>query len=398
LNEWKKVYYKLFILEIDLLLQQNNSNVKISDVKIVDPVKTEVSAHDYLEAAVKEFYRDPNASFKSSFQKHATDICFSRKTDLIVRMPTGDGKSLIYQLAAFAERSTELVTIVLTPLRSLIMDQIRNINEKWPRLASELTIDIINSSTSSPPLIYIHYNDYSKHMAFIMKLIKENRLARVVFDEAQTLVLWDRFTFFRQSLPLIRTDPFPLVFLSGSASPAVIDELVDIFNLPMPQVIFKEAARINLKYEVEKVKKLTTLPQITEDERMIIFVSKREDVNLMEVDVVNNGFYKEKILKYHGGMQLEEKNENQDKWMTTKGALMIATSAFALGIDYPKVRHVFIVGSAYGLDNLIQMWGRAGRDGLKSYCHYIFSTTQPFRNDQESIQLSKVENYQKCIR
>jgi superfamily II DNA or RNA helicase len=351
--------------------------------------------------SLRLFLKDGTAIFKSSFQEYATDFCLQGNQDMIVRLPTGEGKSMLYQLPAFMKRDEGLVTIILSPLRSLIMDQITNLNQKWPNLASELTREMIDGSLNYTALIYMHYNDYSaseKHASFIKKLITEKRLFRVVFDEFQTLILWDRFTNFQQSLRLIRTEPFPLMFLSGSSSPAMIDEVTTMFQLQNPKVFFQASPRKNLKYKVQKDGKLTNLPLISNAERIIVFVASRKGIDVLEAELLSQGLLKEKIFKYHGGMEMAEKNFNQERWTKTDSSLIIATTAFSLGIDYPQVRHVYVLGSAYGLDNLIQMWGRAGRDNVESSCYYLCSSQSFSKTDQEQVQLSRVENYQECLR
>jgi superfamily II DNA helicase RecQ len=174
---------------------------------------------------------------------------------MIIRMPTGSGKSLVYQLPAFIEKG-ELVTVVFTPLLSLVQDQIKNINALQPEMASVITQEMMEGDKPTP-LIYLTYHKYfdgSIYSNFIFKLVADNKIGRIVFDECQTLTLWSHFTPFKQFLPLIRTEAFPLLFLTGSASPAIIRDLSNMFNLPMPTLYYQKYARKNIEYTLSAKK------------------------------------------------------------------------------------------------------------------------------------------------
>jgi superfamily II DNA helicase RecQ len=249
--------------------------------------------------------------------------------------------------------------------------------------------------------LYLHYNEYyhgSLASDYLESLISEKKLARIIFDEAQTLVLWDEFTSFKQALPLIRTEPFPLVFLSGSASYGVLQDCIDLFSLSIPSYIFEASPRFNLKYSVTE-QPLNTLKEIEEKERMIIFVSSRKKTSEAQDWLLQQNIPQDKIHTYHGEMSAQVKDHNQQQWIDTPHAIMIATSAFALGIDYPHVKYVYVVGTAYGLDNLIQMFGRAGRNNQLAECFYHFESHAYYnQNNKERQLLSDLEAQKDCTR
>jgi superfamily II DNA helicase RecQ len=367
------------------------------------PVKVEPNGQspDTLQS-LKTFLRDNQAQFKSPSQEAALTAALSRQNDLFVRLPTGSGKSLIYQLPAFMERNQGLVSIILSPLRALIEDQVQSINTIWPNMACKINSELLSSSISPSPLLYIHYNDYydnSPASKVIEKLIASDKLARIVFDEAQTIILWDDFTTFKQTLPLIRTSAFPLIFLSGSASPVIIDKCMELFSLPRPRIIYDAAPRKNLRYTVTQTD-IQAFRKIEYHDRMIVFVSQKSFIDSIANQVQQSGNLQDvQIAKYHGGMSAEDKDANQKKWIETDGCVMIATLAFALGIDFPNVRYVYVLGTAYGLDNLIQMFGRAGRDGKISECFYYFSNHDKITSSsRERRLLSIVQENIQCVR
>jgi len=378
----------------------------------IEPIKREQRLNSEPEFSVapttltiqnhlKAFLNNQRADFKY-MQQSAVEMVLERSRDLFIRLPTGSGKSLIYQLPAFIEKETGLVTVVFCPLRSLVEDQVKNLNNRFKSMAGKLTPDLLSGYTQPPPLLYLHYNEYfdgSQAFIFIERLIAENKLARIIFDEAQTIVLWDSFTSFKQSLPLIRTTGFPIIFLSGSASPAIIDECIEIFKLPIPHIIFNASPRKNLKYILGGKNRLK-IHDIEQEERIIIFVAAIKDIaetksnleNTMKIDP-------QRIFSYHGRMTHEEKDRNQGFFNKTSKGIMIATLAFALGIDYSHVRYVFVIGSAYGLDNLIQMFGRAGRDGFNSECVYIPESSYNYASSsKEKKLLVDLESNKQCLR
>jgi len=350
---------------------------------------------------LKRFLKDENANFVSQYQKHAVECAIARTNDIIARMPTGSGKSLIYQLPAYMEKEKRIYTVIFCPLVALIEDQIANINVRHPNMASKISKSHWTGKRDPTPLMFMHYNDYkfgSKYSEYIEYLINTNQLARVVFDEMQTLLLWAPFTHFRQQLPLIRTRPFQLVFLSGSATPLILDDCINLFSLDEPKVFYQEAARPHIKYTITQEPVNQLLPLSNDDEKIIIFLTSKNKIQEIKQYEVLQNIARDRIFEYHGRMTPELKNENQNKWLETKRSVMLATTAFSLGIDYPMVRHVYVYGPAYELDSLVQMWGRCSRDGRPGNCFYIFANHRSPSSNPERRTLSDLEENVQCIR
>jgi superfamily II DNA helicase RecQ len=391
----------------NLLTQILDSNTRpIESIEAVEVIpEKKYSSEELVDQStliqLKRFFKNESIDFVSDYQKEAVECCLARDRDVIVRMPTGSGKSLIYQLPAYIERDQQIYTVILSPLVSLIEDQITNINRRIPNMASKISREHWDLKKKPTPLLYMHYNDFkfgSKHSEYFESLINANKLARVVFDEMQTLLLWSPFTYFRQQLPLIRTKPFQLVFLSGSASPVIIDECIYLFSLDQPRIFYQEAPRPHIKYTVTQIPVNQLMPFANDQEKIIIFVSTKARIKEIQQYQILEGVTKNRISEYHGGMNVTERNENQQKWLGGKKAIMIATTAFSLGIDYPKVRQIYVYGSAYELDNLIQMWGRCARDGLPGYCFYIYANHVSPSSKLERRALSDLEENIQCIR
>jgi superfamily II DNA helicase RecQ len=366
------------------------------------PVQPKLSTKNKILDALKEFYKDGNATFRSGYQQTATETALARSNDLFARIPTGFGKSLIYQLPAFMEKSKGLTTVVFFPLVALVEDQVTNINRLWPSMASRMNEKLTSGQLPAPSLLYLHYNEYSLNSqasAYIEMLMNTKKIARIVFDEAQTIIFWNEFTSFRQYLPLIRTQPVPLIFLSGSASPAIVEECMDIFSLPKPQVIFNAAPRKNITYIITQDLR-SGIKKMEKKERAIVFVQRTaqtEEVrnNLVQYGKLDPG----SIFTYYGRMEANEKSDAQNKWTCTERAVMVCTTAFSLGIDYPHVRYVHVTGKPDSLDSLIQMFGRAGRDGEPSECYYhVQNHYLHTRNTAEARLLKDLEEDLQCVR
>ncbi len=352
-----------------------------------------------INEALKAFYNNPEATFRSVYQQAAVETALAQSNDLFVRIPTGCGKSLIYQLPAFIEDKT---TVVFCPLAALVEDQVATINNRWPGMASKLNDELRTGQRAPPKLLYLHYNEYSVNSAasaYIEMLMNTKKISRIVFDEAQTIIFWNEFTSFRQYLPLIRTQPVPLIFLSGSASPAIVEECMDIFCLPRPKVIFNAAPRMNNTYIVTK--NLTSgIKKMQKKEKAIVFVHKRDQTQQVRDNLVEFGHLDPAtIFTYHGKMEAQEKSDAQKKWTETDRAVMVCTTAFSLGIDYPHVRYVHVTGRVDTLDSLIQMFGRAGRDGEPSECYYHVQNHYLHRRTTvESRLLGDLEEDVQCVR
>ncbi len=290
------------------------------------------------------------------------------------------------------EREETRFTVILCPLISLIEDQINNINKQFPNMACKISKPLLNGKINPRPLMYMHYNDYqwgSEHAGYIEQLINQNQIARLVFDEFQTFMLWQDFTYFRQQLPLIRTGFFSLVFLSGSASSTMIDDCIDLFQLDTPKLFYQNSPRPHIKYIITSDSMIKLKQLNRNQEKIIIFLPSKKMIK----DIYESEFLKDvsknRLCEYHGSMSESERLLNQEKWLEESESIMLATTAFSLGIDYPFVRYVYVFGPAYELDSLIQMWGRCGRDGESGDCFYV---------NQNQKSIFHLDGDKQCIR
>ncbi|MGL4688255.1 MAG: DNA helicase RecQ, partial [Fusobacteriaceae bacterium] len=355
-------------------------------------------------------------------QEEIIDSILSKKDTLGI-MPTGGGKSLCYQIPALL---LEGITLVVSPLISLMKDQVDSLNDLGIPSA------YINSSLTSKEYNKIYENLKSgvykivyvaperlENEEFITQSNSLN-ISQISIDEAHCVSQWGHD--FRSSylniikfIWKLKKKPIISAF-TATATPEVREDIVRMLKIK-PNVFITGFDRANLKYVV--VKGVNSKDYIKkylnehEGESGIIYCATRKEVD----NLYNELSKKYKIGKYHAGMPDKERNSNQEEFIKDNIEIMVATNAFGMGIDKSNVRFVIHNNLTKDLESYYQEAGRAGRDGLASTCILIFNPkdikTQRFfiENNQfgasaEIIKgkyekLSTVINYahtSKCIR
>ena len=303
--------------------------------------------------------------------------------DTLVVMPTGHGKSLIYQLAALLRPGT---TLVISPLISLMKDQVDSLAQR------DIPATLINSSIPSAQQsqrlrammqgffkIVLVSPERLRSQTFLSAL-RHVSIDMLVVDEAHCLSQWGHN--FRPDYlhiaELRRHFKIPVILaLTATATQKVQDDIVDLLKLSQAKRLITGFNRPNLSLEVfstpNERAKLRLLNDFLIDTKGagIVYAGTRRDVE--EIAEFISQVVGIPARPYHAGMEADERYHVQEAFMAGDLPLVVATNAFGMGIDRPDVRFVLHYSVPGSLEAYYQEAGRAGRDGLPARAILLYA-------------------------
>ncbi len=359
-------------------------------------------------------------------QEQAAKAAVNGKS-LLAIFPTGGGKSLTFQLPAFmAGRSVHGLTVVISPLQSLMKDQIDNladrgiteavtINGMLDPITRSLSIQRVQDGEAS--LLYI--SPEMLRSKTIERILTARHVVRFVIDEAHCFSSWGQdfrvdYLYIGKFIQKYQQQkkcksPIPVSCFTATAKQKVIQDICDYFKQTLDldlELFASTASRTNLQYSVihaesdnDKYSKLRNL--IAESNcPTIVYVSRTKRTKELAAQLTRDGY---KALPFNGKMDSDEKITNQNAFMTDAVRIIVATSAFGMGVDKKDVGMVIHYDISDSLENYVQEAGRAGRDPeLNARCYVLYSDNDLDKHfillNQTKLSISEIQQVWKAVK
>jgi len=319
----------------------------------------------------------------SSFRPLQEDIIISviEGNDTLALMPTGGGKSIIFQVSALAK---EGLCIVVTPLIALMNDQVLNLKKRGisaVAISSNLThreIDLAFDKCIYGGVKFLYLSPERLQTDLFLAKLKQMNVNLLAIDEAHCISQWGydfrpaylRIAEVREQLPNV-----PVLALTASATKEVAKDIQEKLNFKKKNVFVKSFERKNLIYYVEETeKKLNYLLRIARKNKGtgVVYVRNRrgtkEVAHYLQQNKISADFY-------HAGLDSRVRNYKQEQWINDKVRVIVSTNAFGMGIDKPDVRFVVHLDIPDSLEAYYQEAGRGGRDEKKAYAVMLYDNS-----------------------
>lgn len=325
----------------------------------------------------------------NSFRYLQEDIIKSvlEGNDTLGLMPTGGGKSITFQVPTMA---MDGMAIIITPIISLMKDQVDNLLKR--KIKATYLHSGLSFTEKRKVIDKCLFGNYKFLYVSPERLQSENfldqlrdiKISLIVIDEAHCISQWGydfrpsflKIINLRNALPNV-----PILALTATATPQVVNDIIDKLQLRTPHIFSMSFARNNLSYVVRKSEdKISQLIHILNNVAGsgIVYVRSRSKTKLIAEELHRNNIDAD---FYHAGLAIEDKEEKQNKWKSGNCRIMVATNAFGMGIDKPDVRIVVHCDCPNSLEEYYQEAGRAGRDGKRSYAVLLIS-----HNDKTTLK------------
>lgn len=385
------------------------------------------NALDANKGLKKYFGFDTYRTFDGkSLQEEAVNAAINNKSLLAV-FPTGGGKSITFQVPALMSgENSKGLTVVISPLQSLMKDQVDNlekanitdavtINGLLDPLERANSFERIQNGAAS--ILYI--SPEALRSKTIERLLLGRNVVRFVIDEAHCFSSWGHdfrvdYLYIGDFIKSLQEKknleiPIPVSCFTATAKQNVIQDIKDYFKDKLSlqlETFSSKASRTNLQYKIipkdNEEDKYNTVRNLIDAKQCptIIYVSRTRKAYQIAERLSSDGY---QAKPYHGKMDKQEKSENQDAFIRGDIQIMVATSAFGMGVDKKDIGMVIHYEISDSLENYVQEAGRAGRDeNLTADCYLLFNEEDLSKHfillNQTKINIKEIQQIWKAIK
>ncbi len=361
-----------------------------------------------------------------ALQENAVKAAIDNKSILAV-FPTGGGKSITFQVPALMSGdNSKGLTVIISPLQSLMKDQVDNLEKSGITDAVTINglLDPIERAKSfervedgSASILYI--SPESLRSRTIERLLLGRKIVRFVIDEAHCFSSWGQdfrvdYLYIGDFIKSLQDkknleDGIPVSCFTATAKQKVIEDISDYFKQKLSldlELFTSKASRTNLHYKVfeksDEEEKYNSVRDLIEENNCptIIYVSRRGKAFKLALRLTEDGFT---AKPFHGGMESNEKTENQNQFISGEVQIMVATSAFGMGVDKKDIGMVIHYEISDSLENYIQEAGRAGRDeNITADCFVLFNEEDLGKHfillNQTKLSIKEIQQVWKAIK